>query len=417
MLKKSSGKLMIKKIFVVMLIVFSLVITNVSDINADEGELKLYATSAVLIDGSNGRVLYGKNENKVMPMASTTKVMTLIIALEYGNPDDVVTFSKYAASQPDVQMNAKAGEQYCLRDLLYVMMMQSYNDVAVAVAEYVADKHINGAQETDVVKERSTDESKALIHFFAGLMNNKAKSLGCVDTYFITPNGLDDQDDEGEHSTTAYELALICAYAVSKQDVIDICTTRQYSFSELNNKRNVSVGTTDRFLDMVSGAVGLKTGFTGKAGYCFAGAVKKDGKILISVVLGSGWPPNKSYKWTDTKILMNYGLNDFFYRKIFIPDEEYVQIPVRDGTEEYVLTYIPYSFDMLIGENEEVDIIYSIPEYINAPVEINQEIGNVKILVDDKLVKTLPIHVKETVPEKDFVWCLKYVIKIFLRYA
>ena len=72
---------------------------------------------------------------------------------------------------------------------------------------------------------------------------------------------------------------------------------------------------------------------------------------------------------------------------------------------------------MLIGENEEVDIIYSIPEYINAPVEINQEIGNVKILVDDKLVKTLPIHVKETVPEKDFVWCLKYVIKIFLRYA
>ncbi len=408
---------MIKKIFVIVLIVLSIIFTDVSVINADESELKLYATAAVLIDGSNGRILYGKNENQIMPMASTTKIMTLIIALEYGNLNDVVTFSKYAAAQPDVQMNAKTGEQYYLRDLLYVMMMQSYNDVAVCVAEYVADKYTNGKQEADIVKERSTEESKQLIQVFADLMNKKAKTLGCVDTYFITPNGLDAQDDKGEHSTTAYELALICAYAVGKQEVIDICTTRQYSFSEINGKRNISVGTTDRFLDMISGAVGLKTGFTGKAGYCFAGAVKRDEKTLISVVLGSGWPPNKSYKWTDTKILMNYGLNDFFYRKIFIPDEEYVELPVHDGTKEYVITYIPYSLDMLIGEDEEVDIVYSMPEFVNAPVEINQEIGNVNIYIDDKLVKSLPVHAKEEIPEKDFMWCLEYVIKIFLRYA
>lgn len=406
-----------KKIFVLILVIFSLVITEVRVINADEQELKLYATAAVLLDGSNGRILYGKNENKVMPMASTTKVMTLIIALEYGNLNDIVTFSKYAASQPDVQMNARTGEQYCLKDLLYVMMMQSYNDVAVAVAEYVADKHINGSQESDIVKERSTDESKKLIHIFTDLMNKKAKTLGCVDTYFITPNGLDAQDEKGEHSTTAYELALICAYAVRKQEVTDICTTRQYSFSEINGKRNVSVGTTDRFLDMVSGAVGLKTGFTGKAGYCFAGAVKRDGKTLISIVLGSGWPPNKSYKWTDTKILMNHGLNDFFYRKLFIPDEEYVELPVYDGVKDHVLTHIPYSVDMLIGEDEEVDIIYSMPEFISAPIEINQEIGNVNIYVDGKLIKSLPILAKEEVQEKDYMWCLEYVIKMFLRYA
>ena len=98
---------MIKKIFVIVLIVLSIIFTDVSVINADESELKLYATAAVLIDGSNGRILYGKNENQIMPMASTTKIMTLIIALEYGNLNDVVTFSKYAAAQPDVQMNAK----------------------------------------------------------------------------------------------------------------------------------------------------------------------------------------------------------------------------------------------------------------------------------------------------------------------
>lgn len=409
--------IMIKKIFVLILVVLSLVITEVNMINADENELKLYANAAVLIDGSNGRILYGKNENKIMPMASTTKIMTLVIALEYGNPDDVVTISKYAASQPDVQMDAVTGEQYYLKDLLHVMMMQSYNDVAVAVAEYVADKHINGKQECENVKERSVDKSRELVHVFADLMNKKAKTLGCVDTYFITPNGLDAQDDYGIHSTTAYELALICAYAVEKREAIDICTTRQYSFSEINGRRNISVGTTDRFLDMVSGAVGLKTGFTGNAGYCFAGAVKRDGKTLISIVLGSGWPPNKSYKWTDTKILMNYGLNKFYFKKIFIPDEEYVKLPVYDGVNESVLTYIPYSLDMLVGENEEVDIIYSMPDYVSAPVEINQQIGNVNIYIDNKLVKSLPIQAKEQVPEKDFMWCLEYVIKMFLRYV
>lgn len=404
------------KILIISMIVLGLILTKITKIYAEEKELKLYAASAVLLDGSNGRILYGKNENNVMPMASTTKVMTLIIALEYGCMEDVVTFSKYAASQPDVQMNAKTGEQYYLKDLLYVMMLQSYNDVAVAVAEYVADKYVNGKQEKDIVKERSTQDSKALVKVFAELMNEKAVSLGCRDTYFITPNGLDAQDENGVHSTTAYELALICAYAVLNPQVIEICTTKQYGFSEINGVRNVNVGTTDRFLDMVNGAVGLKTGFTGNAGYCFAGAVKRDGKILISVVLGSGWPPNKSYKWTDTKILMNYGLNDFFYRKIFVPDEEYVMLTVKNGTKESVLTYIPYSFDMLMSDEEVVDIVYSVYDYVKAPVKFNQEVGKVYIYVNEKLIKVIPILAKETVPEQDFLWCLKYVIKMFLTF-
>lgn len=405
----------IKKIIFAFILIIASVFTDAVTASAEQDSLKLYANAAVLIDGSNGRILYGKNEDKVLPMASTTKVMTLIIALEYGNLEDTVTISKYAASQPDVQMDAVTGEQYVLKDLLHAMMMQSYNDVAVAIAEYVADVYMNEQQQSETVSQRTTEDSKEMVKIFAGLMNEKAKSLGCVNTYFITPNGLDAQDENGIHSTTAYELAKICAYAVSKEEVINICTTRNYSFAEINGKRTINIGTTDRFLDMMNGAVGLKTGFTGKAGYCFAGAVKRDGKTFISVVLGSGWPPNKNYKWVDTKALMNYGINNYFYQKIFIPDEDYMRIPVNEGVEAYVDTYIPFSLGMLMGENDEVDIVYVTPDYVVAPVDINEEIGRVNIYLNGNLYTSFPILTKKSVPEKDFWWCLKYVLKEWVR--
>ena len=113
---------------------------------------------------------------------------------------------------------------------------------------------------------------------------------------------------------------------------------------------------------------------------------------------------------------MNYGLNDFFYRKIFVPDEEYVMLTVKNGTKESVLTYIPYSFDMLMSDEEVVDIVYSVYDYVKAPVKFNQEVGKVYIYVNEKLIKVIPILAKETVLEQDFLWCLKYVIKMFLTF-
>ena len=132
-------------------------------------EVKLYAKSAVLMDATTGRVLYGKNENEILPMASTTKIMTCILALEYGNEEDLVTFSKNAASMPKVHLGAKQGEQFYLKDLLFSLMLESHNDSAVAIAE-----HIGGSVEG-----------------FAEMMNQKARDLNCNATYFITPNGLD----------------------------------------------------------------------------------------------------------------------------------------------------------------------------------------------------------------------------------
>ena len=159
--------------------------------------LKLYSQSAVLMDGYSGRVLYGKNEKQVRPMASTTKIMTCILALEMGDLDDLVTASSCAASQPKVHMGVKKGEKYLLKDLLYGLMLESYNDAAVMIAE-----HIGGTGKD-----------------FARLMNKKAEDLGCRDTWFITPNGLDakETDETGKeriHSTTAEDLARIMVYCI-----------------------------------------------------------------------------------------------------------------------------------------------------------------------------------------------------------
>ena len=157
----------------------------------------LYAKSAVLIDGDSGRVLYAKDADNAMPMASTTKIMTCILALEHGKPEDIVTVSEYAASMPEVSLGMRTGEQFYLEDLLYSLMLESHNDTAVAIAEYIAGS----------------------VEAFADLMNQKASAIGCVQTYFITPNGLDatatgDDGQEKSHVTTATELALILRYCM-----------------------------------------------------------------------------------------------------------------------------------------------------------------------------------------------------------
>ncbi len=248
--------------------------------SAGNDNLRLYAQSAVLMDADNGRVLYEKNGFQEMPMASTTKIMTCIVTLENASPDDVVTVSKYASTMPDVQLNIAGGEQYLLRDLLYSLMLESHNDVAVAIAE-----HVGGSVEG-----------------FAAMMNAKAKELGCEHTHFVTPNGL----DADEHYTTAVELAKIASYAIKNEEFLKITNTAAWEFKDLKKSRSFSVSNKDRFLYMYDGAIGIKTGFTGKAGYCFVGAVDKNDKTFVSAVLASGWPPHKNYKWSDTTELMDY---------------------------------------------------------------------------------------------------------------
>ena len=197
----------------------------------------LYALSAVLMDGDSGRVLYQKAGNTPRPNASTTKVMTCILALENGKGDDYVKVSANAASQPEVRLGLSVGEQYYLEDLLYSLMLQSHNDSAVAIAEY-----IGGSVEN-----------------FSDMMNAKAKEIGCKNTHFVTPNGLDAENSGGTHHTTAEDLALIMRYAIHNDVFLKITQTEEYSFSDLSKKRHFSVHNTNALLHMTDGVLAGKT--------------------------------------------------------------------------------------------------------------------------------------------------------------
>lgn len=354
--------------------------------HANEAQLKLHSLSALLMDAENNRVLYEENGYKKMPMASTTKIMTCIVTLENADLSDIVRVSSYAARMPDVQLGIRTEEQYYLRDLLYSLMLESHNDSAVAIAE-----HVGGSVEG-----------------FATMMNDKARSLGCMDTNFVTPNGL---DAEG-HYTTAKDLAVIASYAIKNNQFIEITNTPTHQFRELIGGRGYSVSNKNKFLYMMDGAIGVKTGFTGGAGYCFVGAVKRPDRTLVSVVLGCGWPPNKSLKWTDTKKLMAFGIDNFEKRQIF-EEVELDPVLVHNGQKKLEPLRLTGDISLLLGKEEKVHIHYELPEVLEAPLEANQAVGYANYYIDGKLYTRLPVYTTEEVKRINFGFCFDRMIKLW----
>lgn len=376
--------------------------------------LKLYAQSAVLIDGRTGRVLYGKGQDMIRPMASTTKIMTCILALELGNPDDRVTASSYAASQPKVHLGVRSGEQYRLEDLLYALMLESYNDAAVMIAE-----HIGGSAEE-----------------FASLMNQKARSLGCENTYFITPNGLDGvkTDENGIeriHSTTASELAQIMRYCVTQSPMreafLKITQTQNYYFTDLSGKRSFSCCNHNAMLTMMKGILSGKTGFTGGAGYSYVGAMENEGRTYIISLLGCGWPPHKTYKWSDARKLYNYGLENFQMRDVF-QEEALGTVPVTGGlcweedgckTDKTSLSLNLEPEEMhlalLLKEDEQIEILRRIPNRLEAPVRAGQQVGSIDYILDGQLIKSYPVYAKDDVEAMTLLRSVRRIVKLFLE--
>lgn len=370
-----------------------------------DNSLALYAQSAALMDADTGRILYAKNAEEQRPMASTTKIMTLILALENANPDDLVTVSAYAASMPDVQLHLRAGEHYRLGDLLYSMMLESHNDSAVAIAE-----HVGGS-----------------VADFARLMNAKARDIGCYATYFITPNGLDAEDDTGVHSTTAADLARILRYCImespKKEEFLKITRTNAYSFSDLEGIRTFTVGNKNAFLHMMEGALTGKTGFTGNAGYCYVGALRQGERTFIVALLACGWPNNRSYKWSDTRKLMSYGLERFTYRKVW-QEPKLPELPVKNGLpdngnlEEEARIRLRLSSEepdlkLLLSEDEQVQVETHISQEVTAPVEPGTLLGSVRYLLDGQVVKVYTVEAAEDVKAVTLGWCLE---KLWRKY-
>lgn len=390
--------LSLNKILISVLLISTIISNSFFYTYADNDEsLSLHAKSAVLIDGDSGRVLYSLNSTEIMPMASTTKIMTCIIALEYGNPADKVTASSNAASQPEVRLGMHTGDEFILKDLLYSLMLESHNDAAVAIAE-----HIGGSVEG-----------------FAALMNQKARDLGCFNTYFITPNGLDAEDEHGVHSTTAEDLANILRYAIKNEAFLEITRTPDYSFSTTDGKRSFSVSNKNALLSMMDSAVSGKTGFTGNAGYCYAGAINDNGRTYIAVVLACGWPPHKSYKWSDISQLFSFGTSNYEYHEIYDNSIELNPVQVTDGCDDYADISLKLSdeqlhINALMCPEDTVQTICDIPDTLEAPVKEGAVIGSISYTLNGTIIQSFPVYAADSVDKISYWWCLINIFKIYL---
>ena len=367
---------------------------------AIEEPSELHALSAVLMDGDSGRVLYEKDGKTPLANASTTKVLTCIVALESSPGDDYVQVSQNAASQPEVKLGLQKGEQYYLEDLLYSLMLKSHNDTAVAIAE-----HCGGTVEG-----------------FARMLNRKAKQIGCKDTYFITPNGLDAQDENGKHHTTAEDLALIMRYAIRNKTFLHICQTRDYTFSEITGKRTFSVHNANALLDMMDGVLAGKTGYTSQAGYCYVCAWEEEGKTFVVSLLGCGWPNHKTYKWSDTKKLLSYGSYNYDY-ETYWQEPHTSKILVTDGVENmqnigekvYLrgkcsVTPEDREKEILLKKGETVTCKTEIPQKVSAPVLKGEKLGRIAYYLDGKLIDSYPVYAERSVEKVSFKW---YTEKVF----
>lgn len=370
-------------------------------------ELQLYAQAAVLMDADSGRVLYGKNEDAVLPMASTTKIMTCILALEYGDPEQIAEVSAYAAGMPKVKLYVRQGEKFRLRDLLYSLMLESHNDSAVVVAEAVGGS----------------------VEKFAAMMNQKARDIGCFDTYFITPNGLDATVNETgkTHATTAADLAKIMAYCVTdspkKEEFLEITRTLSYDFTDADGSRSFHCSNHNAFLGMMQEALSGKTGFTNNAGYCYVGAIKSEDRIFTVALLACGWPNNRSYKWSDMKKLAAYGMEHYHYQDIY-EEKTFADIPVRGGIageagtpwdRAYVGVTVEKgvkSLSYLLSEEDQIEVKTRVETVLDAPVAAGEKVGEVSYYLNGELVKRYDLLAEKAVEEQSFLWILQYIVNL-----
>lgn len=368
----------------------------------DAGPGDLYAQEAVLLDGDSGRVLFGKEESRRVPMASTTKIMTCIIALERGNLQQICTFSGKAASAPKVKLGAPAGRTFYLEDLLYSMMLESHNDSAVAVAEAIAG---------------STDG-------FAALMNEKAKQLGLTQTSFVTPNGL----DADGHETTAWELALIMRYCAfespKREEFLRICQRQSYTFEDTEHRQTYTAVNHNAFLNRMDGVLCGKTGFTGKAGYCYVCALERDGKKLVVALLACGWPGNRSYKWADTEKLLRYGLGQYEIRlcsadwklpqTLPVANGQYAWRKDETGASVVLQTDAPEQVRYLMRSDEALECRLIIPKSIDAPVKTAQQLGSIEYRIGQERMEIWPVTAATAVQAITPGWYLSEAGGLFL---
>ena len=319
------------------------------------------AQSAILIEKNSGRILYSHNAEQKLPMASTTKIITAICAIENGNVplDQTVEISASAAGVEGSSMYLESGEKMTLRELLYGLMLSSGNDAAVAIAEC-----ISGEAEK-----------------FADLMNKKAEEIGAINTHFTNPNGLPDEN----HYSTAHDMAKLTAYAMQNPSFAEIAATKNFKISGEGKAYPRVLSNHNKLLNMYEGCIGVKTGFTKAAGRCLVSAAERGGMSLICVTLNA---PND---WDDHMKMFDYGFDSYTYVKLASKDTPVCTAEVDEADAGVVPVYPKEDVYFPLAEGEKyVSEIEMYPE-LCAPLAKGESVGRISFTIDGKKSGELPL--------------------------
>lgn len=352
---------------------------------------RLQADGAVLMDARTGQVLFEKNAYKSLAPASTTKIMTAIIAIESGRLDEKATVSKNAASTNGSTIHLEEGQVITLRELLNGLMLRSGNDSAVAIAEFIAGTVDN----------------------FVAMMNEKAAELGAYNTHFRNPHGL----SAPGHRSTAYDLAWITRYAMHNQTFADIVNTKQASIDWQDSRGNEharSLKNTNKLLWMLEEADGVKTGTTNEAGPCLVSSATKGDQRLIAVTL------RDPRRWEDSQKLLEWGFANYALYDYAPAGETLGEIRVADGFVERVEAVLDADAAMVVerASKDQITARVDLPETVNAPVYQGQKIGELQFAANGKVLRTFDLVAKSDSEEKTVVrYFLHQLADLFKYFA
>lgn len=344
--------------------------------------------SAILMDARTGTVLYEHNADEPLPPASVTKIMTLLLVMEEIEAgrlkyDDTVTVSAHAASMGGSQVYLKEGERMSAEDMIKSVVISSANDAAVALAE-----HVSGSEELFVQK-----------------MNDRARELGMKNTHFENTNGLD--DTAIAHRTSARDIAIMSRALLEHEDIL------KYSSTWMDSIRNgaFTLTNTNRLVRFYEGATGLKTGSTSKAGFCVSATAKRGNMHLICVIMGAESSDVRNA--TATKLL-NWGFSTY---ELYEDYCDLSPLRVRAGLEdECPIAAEPFAAIVKRGSASRIEKSFTVPEYIDAPVQRGDEIGQIEYTLDGKSVGSASVRAEISVEKIDF-WglFLKILAKFLIK--
>ncbi|NLK39483.1 MAG: D-alanyl-D-alanine carboxypeptidase [Clostridiales bacterium] len=327
------------------------------------------AECSVLIEADGGKIIFQKNADKRRPMASTTKIMTALIALEHCNLDKIVTVSKDAVGIEGSSIYLIPEERLTIEQLLYALMLESANDAAAAIAIDIAGS----------------------IEGFAAMMNEKVKQLGLTDTNFTNPHGLYDE----QHYTTAYELAIITAEALKYPKFKEIVSTGKKTIPLQKTGGVRLLINHNKLLRIYSDAIGVKTGFTKKSGRCLVSAAERDGVQLIACTLNA---PND---WNDHIAMLNYGFNRLEYVSLAEPGEHSFTIPVVGGTLSLIECTNTKSYGLTVERNNNnVTHEIDLRRFYFAPIKKGEILGRIIYYNNGEKIAEIPLVAAFDVPVK-----------------